>query len=237
MKKLHYLLSGLTVVIVALSLNRLTSLTNGHLQPYDFLRWVDFNAMIIIPLATVLLYYLVMRDVRGHGRYYHGRWLVWLELVFMAGVVLYAVSSGDHEPTNYFHGHFCADRMVQPRLCDAIAYHDDGFSHYLYYAGVILLTLGLLGIERLRPRVAAMRGSDLAIVLVNAGLIAAGIFANLAFEPAQIDLVAFSMLAVVSLGCLLTARAWIGRLPVTVYLAAAYGLGLVATGVYKLIAR
>jgi uncharacterized membrane protein YhdT len=235
MRRLHYILTGLTLVIVVLSLNRLTGWAIGYLQPHDFLRWLDFNAMLLIPIATVALYYLLMRDVRGHGRFRSGRWMVGLELVFITGVVLYAVSSGDHETTNYFHERFCADQMTSPRLCAAIIYHDDTFSHWLYYAGVVLLSVALLGIERLRPRIVAMRGRDLAAVLVNAGLIAAGIFANLAFEPARIDLVAFTVLAVVAVGALITARNWAGRLPVTVYMAAAYGAGLVATGAYKLL--
>ena len=46
MKKVHWTLTGLSLTIVLLSLNRLTSFTAGYLQPYEFLRWVDFNAML-----------------------------------------------------------------------------------------------------------------------------------------------------------------------------------------------
>jgi hypothetical protein len=237
MKRLHYIISGLTLVIVLLSLNRLTRWTLGYLPPHQFLRWVDFNAMLLIPVATAVLYYLLLRNIRGNGRFYAGRAVVWLEVLFVAGLVVYGISSGEHETTNYLHGRYCANQMVNPGLCAAVAYHDDGFSHLLYYGGIIALTAALLGLERLRPRVAVMRGHDLAILLVNAGLIAAGIFANLAFEPAQLDLWAFGILAVMSVVMLATAKVWVGRLPVTIYLAAAYGVGMVVTSVWKLIAR
>jgi hypothetical protein len=60
MKKIHALLTGLSLVIVALSVNRLSSLTeNNRLEPYGFLRWLDFNAMLPIPIASIVLYYLL----------------------------------------------------------------------------------------------------------------------------------------------------------------------------------
>src|SRR3712207_6951444 len=63
MKKVHWTLTGLSLTIVLLSLNRLTSFTAGYLQPYEFLRWVDFNAMLPIPLFSVVLYYLLKRQI------------------------------------------------------------------------------------------------------------------------------------------------------------------------------
>jgi hypothetical protein len=236
-KRLHYILTGLTLVIVAVSLNRLTHLTTGYLQPHEFLRWLDINGMVIIPLATIILYYLLMKNIRGNGQFYGGRVLLWLELIFTAGMALYAISGGNHEPMNYLNGRFCAEPSAHGQLCEAVRYHDDVFSHWLYYAGVILVTLALLGIERLRPNVASIHKHDLWFILVNAGLIAAGIFANLAFEPAALDMGAFAILTLLSVGFLTTAPVWIGRLPVTIYFATAYGVGFVATLMFKLVAR
>jgi hypothetical protein len=236
-KRLHYILTGLTLVVAALSLNRLAHLTLGYVPPHEFLRWLDLNAMIPIPIAAVALYYLLMKNIQGNGRFHGGRAMLWLELTLLSGVALYAISAGDHETTNYLHGRYCADPQLASGLCEAISYHDDTFSHLLYYAGVVLITGALLGIERLRPRMAPIHGHDLVLILMNAGLIAAGIFANLAFERTNFDLVAFTVLALAALIALVSARVWVGRLPVTIYLATAYGVGLVATLAYKLVAR
>jgi hypothetical protein len=59
----------------------------------------------------------------------------------------------------------------------------------------------------------------------------AGIFANLAFEVIGLDLYVVAFLGAFSLG-LLWRR---GQQPLFVYYAVAYGLGLAATFVYKLL--
>jgi hypothetical protein len=55
MKKVHVLLTGLTLVIAALSINRLGSFTQHRIEPHGFLRWLDFNAMLPIPIASIVI--------------------------------------------------------------------------------------------------------------------------------------------------------------------------------------
>ena len=155
-------------------------------------------------------------------------------MVFLVGIYLFGVSSGDHETTNYLHYRFCADQPLNPALCAVVAFHDDTFSHVIYYLGVIMYTLALVAIEWMFPRRTEATRRDGVLILANAALIAAGIFANLAFEETGIDMVAFGLVAVVAnLLLWLTGRRWT-QLPFTSYIAASFGAGLTATVLYKL---
>lgn len=235
MKKVHVLLTSLSFVIVMLSVNRLGSFTQHRLEPYDFLRWLDINAMLPIPIATVVVYYLLKKDVEVAGEAARTGPFLAHNVVFLVGVYLLGASSGDHETTNYLNLRFCAERPVDEDLCAAVAFHDDTFSHVLYYLGVIMYTLSVVTMEWRCPRRTEATRRDGLLILANATVIAVGIFANLAFETAAIDMVAFGLVAAVANGLLwLTGRRWT-RLPVTLYIAVSFGAGLTATVLYKLL--
>src|SRR5688500_18214943 len=53
--RLHWLLTAQSALVVLLSINRLSSLTLGYALPNEGLRWVDFNNMLVLPLAGVAL--------------------------------------------------------------------------------------------------------------------------------------------------------------------------------------
>ena len=235
MKKVHVLLTSLSILIVLLSINRLGSFTQHRLGPYDFLRWLDINAMLPIPIATIVVYYLLKKDVEVAGEARQTRPFLALNAIFLVGVYLFGASSGDHETTNYLNFRFCAERPVDAELCAAVEFHDDTFSHVLYYLSVIMYTLAVVTIEWRSPRRTELSGRDGRLILANAAVIAVGIFANLAFETAAIDMVAFGLVAAVANGLLwLTGRRW-AQLPFTLYVAASFGAGLAATVLYKLL--
>jgi len=48
----HVLLAVQSLVVVLVSINRLSTLTTGYVAPNEFLRWVDFNNMIVLGLAA-----------------------------------------------------------------------------------------------------------------------------------------------------------------------------------------
>lgn len=235
MRRFHLLLTGLSLTLVALSVNRLSDFTQGRLDPHGFLRWLDLNAMLPIPLAGIVLYYLLKKDVQRAGAAAPSTVSTALDVAFVAGVFLLGVSSGDHETTNYLHQRFCTDDPVRGDLCRVVEFHDDIFSHVLYYAGVVLYTLAVVVIERLAPRGAAVTRSDRWGILANAAVVALGIFANLAFEDTGLDMVAFAVVALVSVGILGTAGADRARLPFTLYTASAFGAGLVTALAYQLV--
>jgi hypothetical protein len=235
MKKIYWILTGLSISIVLLSLNRLTPLTSSYLQPYDFLRWLDFNAMLPIPLLSVILYYLLRKQIVYDSPFRKTAFYIFLGVLFVSGVYLFGAGSGTHEVTNYLNSRFCAAGKISSPICNIIAFNDDEFSHYVYYLGFILLNVSLMLVEFNFPRKEKVSKKDLVLVSINSLLIGLGIFANLAFEEIGLDLLFFGSVMLLALFLLFTGKKTAYRLPVIFYFAVAYTLGVVGTVVYKLI--
>lgn len=235
MKGIHVILAGLSLNIILLSFNRLTPLTAGYLQPLEFLRWLDFNAMVPIPLMSVLLYYLLFRIVSKDHPFQKTRMYTALTLFLITGIYLFAAGSGDHEVTNYLNTRFCDQGNLHSPLCNIISFNDDEFSHYLYYAGFILMNLTLMAVENRMPNKNKATNKNLVLITINSLLIALGIFANLAFEDTGIDIAVFSSVALISTYFLLFAKRNFRTLPVTFYFTAAYVVGVMSTVIYKFI--
>ncbi|MEK7517037.1 MAG: hypothetical protein AAB583_00675 [Patescibacteria group bacterium] len=236
MKKIHLLLTGLSVTILLLSLNRFTSFTLSYLQPYDFLRWLDFNAMIPIPLLSILLYYFLLREVTYESSFKKTKLYIFLFTLFTVGVYLFGASSGNHEVTNYLNTRFCERGTIDSPLCNIIAYNDDEFSHLIYYLGFVFMNVVLLLMEYNMPRKKGMVKKDYIFVSLNALFIGLGIFANLAFEEIGIDLYVFGFLMVLSL-YLLYSKKVVSKFPITYYFAVSYTIGVVGTSIFKLISN
>jgi len=237
MKRIHFILTGLTLTIILLSANRLTNATQGFLQPFEFLRWLDFNAMLPIPLASIILYWLLKREIVYAAKdhlFINTAYYTLLTVLLVSGIYFFGAGSGDHEVTNYLNFRFCDAGALKNSLCDIITYNDDKFSHIIYYIGFILMNVALMLIEYKLPRKIKISGKDLILITGNSLFIAAGIFANLAFEEAALDLVFFGSVMLLSLYLLFSKKGGSRTLPVTYYFASSYTIGVVGTLLYKL---
>ena len=227
--RIHGLLAVQSLVVILVSINRLTSLTTGYVLPNEFLRWVDFNNMLVLPLVSVVAFYLLKKHIEQSGPGH--RWLLPLNVAFIVGIYLLAASYGNHEVTNYLHVRFCADD-ADSALCRIIIFNDDEFSHWVFFIGFVIINAALLLLQVLFPNRAALTRRDVVLLVINGMFIAAGIFANLAFEVIGLDLYVIVLLAVLAL--FLWRR--YGNQPLVTYYVTAYSLGLVATALYKLFA-
>ncbi|MCA9996159.1 MAG: hypothetical protein KDE56_10455 [Anaerolineales bacterium] len=226
----HWLLIVQTVVILLGSLNRLGSWTLGYVAANEFLRWVDLHNMLTLPLISVTAFYLLKKEIERGKLQGNGRAHLLLNLTFIIGLYLFAVSYGSHETTNYLHARFCPDGSISD-LCRIVIFNDDEFSHWLFFIGFTLLNGALMLLQLIFPWSGKLRGRDTAVLILNALFVALGIFANLGFEEIGLDLYVILGLAVLA-GWLL----WrYGRQPLLVYYAVAYGVGLVMTAVYRLV--
>lgn len=229
--RLHLLLTVQSIVIILGSVNRLTALTTGYVAPNEFLRWVDLLNMLVIPLISLIAFYLLKKYLEYDSSALNRTWHLTLNLLFVVGVYLLGASYGDHEVTNYLHVRFCTDDPTSA-LCQIIIFNDDEFSHWVFFAGFVLVNGSLLLIQRLFPYRSNLSRMDKALLVINGLFIGAGIFANLAFEVIGLDLLVVLALTVLALW-LLWRR---GAQPLFVYYSTAYTLGLIATALYKLFA-
>jgi len=224
MKRIHALLGVQSLVAILVSINRLGTWTLGYVLPNEFLRWVDFNNMLVLPLISVVASYLLKKTIEYDSPQRESRPHIAWNLVFIVGLYLLAVSYGDHEVTNYLHQRFC-DTDTTSDLCRIVIFNDDEFSHWVFFTGFVMGNAAILFIQNLFPHRDRITNADFALLALNALFLGAGVFVNLGFEEIGLDLYVVALLAIIS-AYLLWRR---GRQPMFVYYTIAYWLGLFAS--------
>jgi hypothetical protein len=230
MKRIHALLAVQSVLAILVSINRLGTWTLGYVLPNEFLRWVDFNNMLALPLVSLVALYLLKKAIEYDSPARESRAHIAWNLVFIIGLYLTAASYGDHEVTNYLHVRFCLDDPASD-LCRIVIFNDDEFSHWVFFTGFIMVNSAILFLQVVFPYRGNLSGRDIGLLLLNSLFLGAGVFANLGFEEIGLDLYVVALLAVVST-LLLWKR---GRQPMSIYYTAAYWLGLVGSLVAQMI--
>ena len=224
MKRIHLLLAVQSVVAILVSINRLGTWTRGYVLPNEFLRWVDFNNMLILPLISLVAFYLLKKTIEYDSPARGGRVHLTLNLIFIVGLYFLGASYGDHEVTNYLHVRFCLDDTTSD-LCRIVIFNDDEFSHWVFFTGFVMVNAALLLLQNIFPRREQLTRADIGLLVFNALFLGAGIFANLGFEEIGLDLYIVALLAILST-YLLWRR---GKQPLFIYYTAAYWLGLIAS--------
>jgi hypothetical protein len=224
MNRIHTLLAVQSVVAILVSLNRLGTWTLGYVLPNEFLRWVDFNNMLVLPLISLVAFYLLKKTIEYDSPVREGRTHLTLNLIFIVGIYLLAASYGDHEVTNYLHQRFCLDDTSSD-LCRIVIFNDDEFSHWVFFTGFVMVNATLLFLQNIFPQREAPTRTDMVLLIVNSLFLGAGILANLGFEEIGLDLYIVAALALLS-ACLLWKR---GKQPLFIYYTSAYWFGLIAS--------
>ena len=224
MRRIHALLGVQSLVAILVSVNRLGTWTLGYVLPNQFLRWVDFNNMLVLPFISVVASYLLKKTIEYNSPQRESRPHIAWNLVFIVGLYLLAASYGDHEVTNYLHQRFCATDTTSD-LCRIIIFNDDEFSHWVFFTGFVMVNAAILFLQSLFPHQRQMTGTDYVLLALNALFLGAGVFANLGFEEIGFDLYVVALLAFIST-YLLWRR---GRQPMFIYYTIAYWLGLVGS--------
>jgi len=224
MKRIHLLLAVQSVVAILVSINRLGTWTLGYVLPNEFLRWVDFNNMLILPLISLVAFYLLKKTIEYNSPAREGRAHIAWNLVFIIGLYLLGASYGDHEVTNYLHHRFCLDDTTSD-LCRIIIFNDDEFGHWVFFTGFVMVNGALLILQNIFPYGDQLTSADVGLLSFNALFLGAGILANLGFEEIGLDLYVVALLAILSAYLLWRRR----RQPLFIYYAVAYWLGLIAS--------
>jgi hypothetical protein len=226
----HRLLAVQTLVVLLVSINRLGGFTSGYVASNEFLRWVDLINMLPLPLLSLGAFYLLKEHLAYESAARGGAAHRALGLAFLIGAYLLGASYGTHEVTNYLHQRFCLDDAST--LCRIVAFQDDDFSHWVFFTGFLMVNVSLLWLQLLFPHRARLQAGDIGLLALNGAFIGLGVFANLAFEEIGLDLYVVAALALISAWLLLRR----GAQPLVIYYLTAYGLGSVATALYKMAA-
>ena len=224
MNRIHTLLGIQSLVGILVSINRLGTWTLGYVLPNQFLRWVDFNNMLVLSLISLVALYLLKKTIEYDSPAREGRAHMAWNLVFIVGLYLTAASYGDHEVTNYLHQRFCADDTTSD-LCRIIIFNDDEFSHWVFFTGFVMVNTAILFLQNIFPYRGKLGTTDIALLALNALFLAAAVLANLGFEKIGLDLYVVALLALVA-SYLLWRN---GRQPMFLYYTIAYWLGLVGS--------
>jgi len=224
MKRIHVLLGVQSLVGILVSINRLGTWTLGYVLPNEFLRWVDFNNMLVLSLISLVALYLLKKVIEYDSPAREGRAHIAWNLVFIVGLYLTAASYGDHEVTNYLHQRFCATDTTSD-LCRIIIFNDDEFSHWVFFTGFVMVNAAILFLQEIFPYREEISSTDIALLSLNALFLGAAVLVNLGFEEIGLDLYVVALLALIS-GYLLWRR---GRQPMFIYYAIAYWLGLLTS--------
>ena len=224
MKRIHLLLGIQSLVGILVSINRLGTWTLGYVLPNQFLRWVDFNNMLVLSLISLVALYLLKKTIEYDSPAREGRAHMAWNLVFIIGLYLTAASYGDHEVTNYLHLRFCAADPTSD-LCRIIIFNDDEFSHWVFFTGFVMVNAAILFLQNIFPYRGQLGFGDIALLALNALFLGAAVLANLGFEEIGLDLYVVALLALIST-YLLWRR---GRQPMFLYYTIAYWLGLVGS--------
>ena len=87
--RIHRLLTIQTIIIILLSVNRLSSLTLGYVAANEFLRWVDFNNMLLLPLVSLVAFYFLKETLAQDGPARQGGAYRTVGLLFVIGIYLF----------------------------------------------------------------------------------------------------------------------------------------------------
>jgi len=123
--------------------------------------------------------------------------------------------------TNYLHQRFCITDIASD-LCRIVIFNDDEFSHWVFFAGFVMVNLAILFLQNIFPHRKEILKSDIALLSLNALFLGTGVLANLGFEEVGLDLYVVAVLAIISI-ILLWKR---GKQPMFIYYTVAYWLGL-----------
>lgn len=224
MHRLNWLFTCSSLVVLLVTAERYSFTTKILLHPGNFLRLHEFVQMNLIILLTVILPFLLLRDVSGNFELVKKRTGFWWMLLFLIGVYFYATGNGVHEIGSFFFNQYCDTKNFSDILCTGFFINDYYYGNILYFIGGTLMILPLLFLEHTK-QFFQMDRRNMVILYVNGIFYSLAIFAYSAFDRVAIGLIYSLTIMVVS--DILLFHHWKkrNRIPVILYTSVCYTLG------------
>src|SRR3989344_1821861 len=227
MHKLNWLftLSSLSVLLV--TIERFSFTTKILLQPYDFLRLHELFQMVVLILLTVVIPFLLLREITGNFETLKRKPGFWLLSLFIIGVYFYATGNGVHEVSSFNFNQYCDVQNFGDNLCGGFFINDYYTVNMLYFVGGAMMVTSLLLFEKLRPSQNFTR-KDRVILIGNSIVYAFAIFAYAAFDRVLVGIIYSIIVTLISLYLFWPLRKKYLQYPVITYTTLTYTIGTVA---------
>ncbi len=226
MKRLHFLFSLNSLVVVLVSIERFSFTTHILLQPYQFLRLHEAVQITVLILATAIIPFFLLKEVTDNfslltkGKKSN----LFLGVLFLAGIYLYASGNAFHELASFTLNQYCNVSTLSSPLCQGLFFNDYYTGNVLYFVGAFLFTIALILLEVAQPHLEMTR-RDIWLLLPNCLIYALAIVAYAGFDRVLVGLVDSLCTTIVVVGILLINRKVVRRLPLTNYTALTYLIG------------
>lgn len=224
-RRIAILLSLQTVILILGSANRLMKWSHTPVAANGFLRWVDFNHLLVFPPLTILVSLAIRQTFVNLGK----KSYIGVDVLFVLSVYFLGAGYGVHELANYLSSWTAGNDSFSSDFQEIIRFNDDDFSHWIFFGAFVGVNLSVLLWQYLNPFSSPLKKTELILILCNALILAAAIFANLSQGKLGFDLVALLVLAVPALIFWCKNRSQ----PIFLFYFAGLWLGLVATFFYR----
>ena len=227
MNKLNLLFTLSSINVLLVTVERFSFTTKILLQPYSFLRLHEVFQMTIIILFTVLLPFLMLKEVSLNFEGLKKKSGLILGLIFISGVYFYATGNGLHEVSSFNFNFFCDVNNFSGDLCGSMFFNDYYTGNIYYFIGGLLMIVPLLLFER-KNSSEKFNSKDMKILIANAIVYAFAIFAYSGFDRVLVGLIYSVIVSIFALYIFWPIRKSYSKYPVITYTTLTYLLGTVA---------
>jgi len=233
MSKLNILFTLTSLNVLLVTVERFSFTTKILLQPYGFLRLHEIFQMTVLILVTVIIPFLILKEVTNNFALFKTKKGFWLALIFLIGVYFYATGNGLHEVSSFNFNHFCDTKNIVGNVCQTMFFNDYYTGNIFYFVGALLMNIPILIFEKVNPGKKLDR-KNLIMLTINALVYAFAIFAYAAFDPVLVGLSYSIIMLGVSIYFYLVSRKNILKMPLTLYSLIVYLAGTIPALLLKL---
>lgn len=228
MNRLNLLFTLTSLNVLLVTAERFSFTTKILLQPYSFLRLHEVFQIIVLILFTVIIPFLLLKEVSGSFESCKTKKGTILTLLFITGVYFYATGNGVHELGSFLFNQYCDVKNVLGQMCGGMFFNDYYFGNILYFIGAIFMNTVLLVFEKEKPNNTFTKKDALPLV-INGVVYSFAIFAYAAFDRVLVGLVySVLMMLIVGVFYILNKKNYLQK-PVTTYFVITYTLGTIAS--------
>lgn len=228
MNRLNFLFTLTSLNVLLVTVERFSFTTKILLQPYSFLRLHEVFQISVLILFTVVIPFLILREVTGNFDLLKTRKGAIAAVIFIIGVYFYATGNGVHELGSFLFNQYCDVKNVTGEMCGGIFFNDYYVGNILYFIGAILMNTVLLIFEKDKPNKTFTKKDSIPLI-INGIIYSFAIFAYAAFDRVLVGLIySVMMLLIVALFYILNKKNYLQK-PVTTYFVITYTLGTIAS--------